>query len=152
MSRRQTKVQDEASTVPTLTLAASQRLEARMLRYIEHVEQARSAEDLEDATAMARIFLEVMTDNGYHPVAAEGFQARARKAAAQSRFAQASAEAAEKSPAGINAAGLDVPYFCKRLKGVLSILSNYSPAELARECARMARQADPRVLTEDEFQ
>lgn len=50
------------------------------------------------------------------------------------------------------AGALDAGYFKTRLKGMIAVLSNYSPAELARECARLARRADPRVLQEDEFQ
>ena len=50
------------------------------------------------------------------------------------------------------AGALDAGYFKIRLKGMIAILSTYSPAELARECARLARRADPRVLQEDEFQ
>ena len=84
-------------------------------------------------------------------MAAEGFAAHGRKAmaAAQVRLGvQRDAPGLPKSEAG----ALDAGYFKTRLKGMIAVLSNYSPAELARECARLARRADPRVLQEDEFQ
>lgn len=134
-----------------LTLSTLQALEARALEFIAQIEQARTADELEGAREMVGYYVEIMVEAGYHPVAAEGFQARARKVSAEVevRLAQAQPGAV---PSGMNAAGLDVLYFRARLKSALDILRSYTPAEFARECARLARRADPRVLAEDEFQ
>jgi hypothetical protein len=139
------------SAAKKLTLPALQRMEARALDYIGQVEQARSAEELEDARLMVGYVVEVMVESGYNPVAAEGFLARARKVSAETLM-RAQWAAPAQSPPGANAAGLDVLYFRSRLKAALEILRTYTPSEFARECGRWARRADPRVLAEDEFQ
>lgn len=134
-----------------LTLAHAQALEVRAMSLISDIEQAATGDDLDEAGNYVRWFVEMMIEDGYHPVAAGGFLARGRKAVADAQV-RMGLNVPVTRKAGANASGLNVPYFAARLKGVVSILGNYSPAELARECARMARIADPRVLQEDEFQ
>lgn len=140
-----------AAKIKKLTLATAQALEARVMGLITDIEQAATADDLEEAGQYVRFFVEIMVEQGYHPVAADGFLALGRKTLADCQVRLGLNLPATKK-VGANAAGLNVPYFAARLKGVVAILSNYTPAELARECARMARIADPRVLQEDEFQ
>lgn len=50
-----------------------------------------------------------------------------------------------------NAYGLDVDYCRRKLERVLRDLDRYTPDELARECARLSRTVDDRVLQEVEF-
>ncbi|MNF15575.1 hypothetical protein D3C80_2182520 [compost metagenome] len=50
-----------------------------------------------------------------------------------------------------NAYGLDVDYFRRKMERMLVGLDRYTPDEFARECARMSRTADDRVLQEIEF-
>lgn len=134
-----------------LTLANAQAMENRAMSLIADIEHAATADDLEEAGRYVPFFVEMMIEEGYHPVAADGFLARGRKAVADGQVRLGLNVPATKKT-GANAAGLNVPYFAARLKGVVAILSNYTPAEFSRECARMARIADPRVLQEDEFQ
>lgn len=134
-----------------LTLAHAQAMEGRAMSLIADIEQAATGDDLEEAGRYVPFFVEMMIGEGYHPVAADGFLARGRKAVADGQVRLGLNVPATKKT-GTNAAGLNVPYFAARLKGVVAILSNYTPAEFSRECARMARIADPRVLQEDEFQ
>lgn len=134
-----------------LTLERVRALEARAMKLVEAIGQVDSVDDLEDAGYYVKWFTEAMVKEGYHPIAAEGFAAQGRKAvaAAQVRLGvQRDAPGLPKSDAG----ALDAGYFKTRLKGMVAVLSNYTPAELAREFARLARRADPRVLQEDEFQ
>lgn len=134
-----------------LTLARLQALEGRVLNLIAQVDQACTAEELEEAGQYVKWFADMMVSEGYHPIAAEGFSAHGRKAVAAGQVrlgVQRDAPGLPKTEAG----ALDAGYFKTRLKGMIAVLSNYSPAELARECARLARRADPRVLQEDEFQ
>lgn len=141
----------KANEVQKLTLDRLQALEARALKLVAAIEQVDTADDLEDAGYYVKWFTESMVKEGYHPIAAEGFSALGRKAvaAAQVRLGvQRDAPGLPKTEAG----ALDAGYFKTRLKGMIAVLSNYTPAELARECARLARRADPRVLQEDEFQ
>lgn len=140
-----------AAKTKKLTLANSQGLEARAMSLIAGIEGAGTAEDLEESSQYLRWYVEMMVESGYHPVAADGFLAKGRRVAADAQV-RMGLNVPVTSKAGANASGLNVAYFAARLKGVVSILSNYTPAELARECARMARIADPRVLQEDEFQ
>lgn len=138
---------------PGKALRANERetLERTAMRCIEHIEQASTADELEGAREMVGYYVDDMVQRGYHPVAAEGFRARARRAGADAQVRLGAAEEVP-STAGRNAAGLEVSYFVVRLKSMLSIIQQYTPAEFARECARLARRADPRVLSEDEFQ
>lgn len=141
----------KAKEAQALTLERVQALEARAMKLVAAIEQVDTADDLEEAGYYVKWFTELMVKEGYHPMAAEGFAAHGRKAiaAAQVRLGvQRDAPGLPKSEAG----ALDAGYFKTRLKGMIAVLSNYSPAELARECARLARRADPRVLQEDEFQ
>ena len=134
-----------------LTLASVQAMEARAMKLVAAIDEVGTADDLEDAGHYVKWYTERMVSEGYHPIAAEGFAALGRKAvaAAQVRLAvNRDAPGLPKTEAG----ALDAGYFKTRLKGMIAVLSNYSPAELARECARLARRADPRVLQEDEFQ
>lgn len=134
-----------------LTLASVQAMEARAMKLVAAIDEVDTADDLEDAGHYVKWYTERMVNEGYHPIAAEGFAALGRKAvaAAQVRLAvHRDAPGLPKTEAG----ALDAGYFKSRLKGMIAVLSNYSPAELARECARLARRADPRVLQEDEFQ
>lgn len=134
-----------------LTLERLQSLEARALKLVAAIEQVESADDLEEAGDYVRWWVARMVEAGYHPVAAEGFAAQGRRAVADAQVrlgVQRDAPGLPKSEAG----PLDAGYFKARLKGMIAVLSNYSPTELARECARLARRADPRVLQEDEFQ
>lgn len=148
MARKKAKAAEE---LPALTLDRLQALEARALKLVAAIDAVDSVDDLEDAGYYVKWFTELMVKEGYHPVAAEGFAAQGRKAvaAAQVRLGvQRDAPGLPKTEAG----ALDAGYFKTRLKGIIAVLSNYTPAELARECARLARRADPRVLQEDEFQ
>lgn len=148
MAAKKAKKDQEA---PKLTLDRLQALEARALKLIAAIEAVDTADDLEEAGYYVKWFTERMVSEGYHPIGAEGFAAHGRKAvaAAQVRLGvQRDAPGLPKTEAG----ALDAGYFKSRLKGMIAVLSNYSPAELARECARLARRADPRVLQEDEFQ
>lgn len=141
----------KAKAPEALTLASAQALEARAMKLVAAIEQVDSADDLEEAGDYVRWWVGRMVEAGYHPIAAEGFAAHGRRAvaAAQVRLGvQRDAPGLPKSEAG----ALDAGYFKTRLKGIVAVLSNYSPTELARECARLARRADPRVLQEDEFQ
>jgi hypothetical protein len=51
----------------------------------------------------------------------------------------------------MNEYGLDAEYFAEKLKLILRDISRYTPAEMARELARMSVTADESVLGEDEF-
>lgn len=51
----------------------------------------------------------------------------------------------------MNEYGLDANYFAEKLKLILRDISRYTPAEIARELARMSVTADKSVLGEDEF-
>lgn len=148
MARKKAK---EAEEAPTLTLDRLRAMEARAMKLVAAIDQVDTVDDLEDAGYYVKWYAESMVREGYHPIAAEGFAVHGRRAvaAAQVRLGvQRDAPGLPKSEAG----ALDAGYFKTRLKGMIAVLSNYSPAELARECARLARRADPRVLQEDEFQ
>lgn len=140
-----------AKKAKALTMARVQALEARALQLIAQVEQVATALDLEEAGQYVKWFVEVMVEEGYHPIAGEGFAVHGRRAvaAAQVRLGLSADGVAQP---GANAHGLNAGHFKSRLKNMVAILSNYTPAEFARECARLARSADPRVLQEDEFQ
>lgn len=51
----------------------------------------------------------------------------------------------------MNEYGLDANYFAEKLNRILRDVSRYTPAEMARELARMSITADKSVLGEDEF-
>lgn len=50
-----------------------------------------------------------------------------------------------------NSHGLDVDYFSRKMERMLNGAGSYTREEWARECARMAKVADPAVLLEAEF-
>ncbi len=50
-----------------------------------------------------------------------------------------------------NSHGLDVDYFSRKMERMLNGAGSYTRDEWARECARMAKVADPAVLLEAEF-
>lgn len=50
-----------------------------------------------------------------------------------------------------NEYGLDSDYFRRKLERMLRDVNSYTPDEMARELARMARTADEAVLSEPEF-
>lgn len=140
-----------AQKAAQLTLVELQALEARAVKLMAAIERADSADALEDAGYYLTWWTTRMVEAGYHPLAAEGFAVHGRRtvAAAQVRLGlHRDAPGLPKTEAGT----LDAGYFKTRLKGLVAVLSNYTPAELAREFARLARRADPRVLQEDEFQ
>ncbi len=126
-----------------------ERFEARLARLVAEIGEAVCDETLENQVYYARFTLRNGLRNGYSAIAGETWDLRIRRAAANVayRFGQV-----ERPPGALNAQGFNVPLFKVRLQRLQSILSHYSPAEFARECARLARSADPRVLTEDEFQ
>ncbi|MFJ7286337.1 hypothetical protein [Pseudomonas sp. NPDC099000] len=134
-----------------LTLASAQAMEARALRLIAEVEQVQTADDLEDAGHYVKWYVDRMVRDGYHPIAGEGFALHGRRAVAAAQVRLGLSVDGVAQP-GANAHGLNAGHFKSRLKNVIAILSTYTPAEFARECARLARTADPRVLQEDEFQ
>lgn len=134
-----------------LTLAQAQALEARALSVIEQLAQVDNADDLEEAAQYVRWVVELMVEQGYHPVAAEGFALHGRRAAAAAQV-RLGLNVNGAAPPGANAHGLNAGHYRSRLTNMVSILSTYTPAELARELSRLARSADPRVLQEDEFQ
>ncbi|MFJ7111276.1 hypothetical protein ACIQU2_27425 [Pseudomonas sp. NPDC098740] len=140
-----------AKKAKNMTLGHAQGMEARAMQLIGRVEQVQTAEELEEAGQYVKWVVEMMVEEGYHPIAAEGFAMHGRRAvaAAQVRLGVSADGVAQP---GANARGLHAGHFKSRLKNMVAILSNYTPAEFARECARLARSADPRVLQEDEFQ
>lgn len=140
-----------AKKAKALTLARVQALEGRALQLIAQVDQVETVEDLEEAGQYVKWWVEVMTEEGYHPIAAAGFAAHGRKAVACAQVRLGLSADGVALP-GANAHGLNAGLFKSRLKNMTAILSTYTPAEFARECARLSRAADPRVLQEDEFQ
>lgn len=50
-----------------------------------------------------------------------------------------------------NEHGLDVAYFCEKLDALSLDADHYTPAEMARALARLAKTADENVLSEPEF-
>jgi hypothetical protein len=140
-----------AKKTQPLTLEYAQGLETRAMALIGRVAKVATAEDLEEAGQYVKWFVAAMIEAGYHPVAAEGFALHGRRAVAAAQV-RLGLSADGVAPPGANAHGLAAGHFKTRLKSLIAILSTYTPAEFARECARLARRADPRVLQEDEFQ
>lgn len=134
-----------------LTLASSQALEVRALSVIDQLAHVDNADDLEEAAQYVRWVVEMMVEQGYHPVAAEGFALHGRRAAAAAQV-RLGLNVQGAAPPGANVHGLNAGHYRSRLTNMVSILSTYTPAELSRELSRLARSADPRVLQEDEFQ
>ena len=126
-----------------------QRFEVRMGRRLEAIRAAVDDETLENEVYYARFTLRHGVRDGYSAIAAETWDLRIRRAQADVTHQLNQVE----RPAGaLNAHGLDTADFRPRLQRLLQVMNLYSSAEFARELARLARKADPRVLTEDEFQ
>ena len=51
----------------------------------------------------------------------------------------------------VNEYGLDVDYFKKKLRLVVRDAYRYTPAEMARELARLGVTADKKIINEKEF-
>lgn len=123
--------------------------EARLARLVTEIGGTVCEETLENAVYYARFMVRHGVKNGYSAMAAEAWQLRIRRAQAEVARGLGKVE----RPAGaLNIYGLDTAYFRPRLQRLLQTMNLFSSAEFARECARMARKADPVVLTEDEFQ
>ena len=123
--------------------------EARLSRLVAEIGGTVCEETLESAVYYARFIVRTGVKNGYSAIAAEAWQLRIRRAKAEVARRLNTVE----RPAGaLNAYGLDTAYFRPRLQRLLQTMNLFSSAEFARECARMARKADPVVLAEDEFQ
>lgn len=129
-----------------------QRFEVRLGRRLEAIRAAVDDETLENEVYYARFTLRHGVRDGYCAIAGETWDLRIRRAAADVSY-RLLCEAQGERPAGaFNAHGLDTAFFRPRLQQLLQVMNQHSPADLARTLARLARAADPRVLTEDEFQ
>lgn len=126
-----------------------ERFEARLSRLVAEIAETVCDETLDSAVYYASFTLRNGIKNGYSAIAGETWQLRIRRAKAEVSRRLGKVE----RPAGaLNAHGLDTAFFRPRMQRFLQVLNQYTPAEFARECARLARSADPRVLQEDEFQ
>lgn len=126
-----------------------ERFEARLSRLVAEIAETVCEDTLDSAVYYARFTLRNGIRNGYSAIAGEAWQLRIRRAQAEVARRLGRVE----RPAGaLNVHGLDTAYFRPRMQRFLQVLNLYTPAEFARECARLARMADPMVLTEDEFQ
>lgn len=126
-----------------------ERFEARLSRLVAEIGETVCEDTLDSAVYYVRFTLRNGVKNGYSAIAGEAWQLRIRRAKAEvaRRLAQV-----ERPPGALNGHGLDTACFRPRLQRLLQVLNLYTPAEFARECARLARRADPVVLAEDEFQ
>lgn len=125
------------------------RFEARVSRLVAEIGETVCEDTLDSAAYYARFVVRNGVKNGYSALAGEAWQLRIRRAKAEVAHRLGQVE----RPAGaLNAHGLDIAKMRPRLQRFLQVMNLYSPAEFARECARLARSADPRVLQEDEFQ
>lgn len=132
-----------------ITAADVERFEARLSRLVAEIGETVCEDTLDSAAYYARFVVRNGVKNGYSAMAGEAWQLRIRRAKAEVAHRLAQVE----RPAGaLNAHGLDIARMRPRLQRFLQVMNLYSPAEFARECARLARSADPRVLQEDEFQ
>lgn len=132
-----------------ITAADVERFEARLARLVAEIGETVCEDTLDSAVYYVRFTLRNGIKNGYSAIAGEAWQLRIRraKAAVAHRLAQV-----ERPPGALNAHGLDIARMRPRLQRFLQVMNLYTPAEFARECARLARSSDPRVLQEDEFQ
>lgn len=137
------------ATAKKITAADVARFEARLSRLVADIDNAVCEDTLDDAVYYARFTLRHGIRNGYSAIAGEAWQLRIRRAKA--KVARRLAKV-ERPDGALNAYGLDTAYFRPKLQRFLQVLNQYTPADFARECARMARTADPVVLTEEEFQ
>lgn len=121
----------------------------RLSRLVAEIAETVCEDTLDSAVYYASFTLRNGIRNGYSAIAGEAWQLRIRRAKAEVARRLGRVE----RPAGaLNAHGLDTAYFRPRLQRFLQVLNLYTPAEFARECARLARSADPLALQEDEFQ
>jgi hypothetical protein len=132
-----------------ITAADVERFEARLSRLVEEIAETVCEDTLDSAVYYVRFTLRNGIKNGYSAIAGEAWQLRIRRAKAEvaRRLVRV-----ERPPGALNVHGLDIAYFRPRMQRFLQVLNLYTPEEFARECARMARMADPVVLAEDEFQ
>ena len=132
-----------------ITAADVERFEARLSRLVAEIGETVCEDTLDSAAYYARFVVRNGVKNGYSALAGEAWQLRIRraKAAVAHRLGQV-----DRPPGALNAHGLDIAKMRPRLQRFLQVMNLYTPAEFARECARLARSADPRVLQEDEFQ
>lgn len=132
-----------------ITATEVERFEARLSRLVAEIGETVCEDTLDSAVYYVRFTLRNGVKNGYSAIAGEAWQLRIRraKAAVAHRLGQV-----ERPAGALNAHGLDIAKMRPRLQRFLQVMNLYSPAEFARECARLARSADPRVLQEDEFQ
>lgn len=125
------------------------RFEARLAGLVAEIGETVCEDTLDSAVYYVSFTLRNGIKNGYSAIAGEAWQLRIRraKAAVVHRLGQV-----DRPPGALNAHGLDIAKMRPRLQRFLQVMNLYTPAEFARECARLARSADPRVLQEDEFQ
>lgn len=132
-----------------IAAADVERFEARLSRLVAEIGETVCEDTLDSSVYYVRFTLRNGVKNGYSAIAGEAWQLRIRRAKAEVAHRLAQVE----RPAGaLNAHGLDIARMRPRLQRFLQVMNLYTPAEFARECARLARSADPRVLQEDEFQ
>ena len=132
-----------------ITAADVERFETRLSRLVAEIGETVCEDTLDSAVYYVRFTLRNGVKNGYSALAGEAWQLRIRRAKAEvaNRLGQV-----ERPAGALNAHGLDIAKMRPRLQRFLQVMNLYTPAEFARECARLARSADPRVLQEDEFQ
>ena len=127
-----------------------ERFEARLSRLVAEIAETVCEETLDSAVYYVRFTLRNGIKNGYSAIAGEAWQLRIRRAKAE--VAHRLGQQVDRPVGALNAHGLDIAKMRPRLQRFLQVMNLYTPAEFARECARLARSADPRVLQEDEFQ
>ena len=133
-----------------ITAADVERFEARLSRLVAEIGETVCEDTLDSAAYYARFTVRNGVKNGYSALAGEAWQLRIRRAKAA--VAHRLGQQVERPAGALNAHGLDIARMRPRLQRFLQVMNLYTPAEFARECARLARSADPRVLQEDEFQ
>lgn len=126
------------------------RFEARLAGLVAEIGETVCEDTLDSAAYYARFVVRNGVKNGYSALSGEAWQLRIRRAKAE--VAHRLGQQVERPAGALNAHGLDVARMRPRLQRFLQVMNLYTPAEFARECARLARSADPRVLQEDEFQ
>lgn len=132
-----------------ITAADVERFETRLSRLVAEIAETVCEDTLDSAVYYARFTLRNGIKNGYSAIAGEAWQLRIRRAKAE---VARGLDKKERPAGALNAHGLDIAHFRPRMQRFLQVLNLYTPAEFARECARLARAADPAVLAEDEFQ
>ena len=133
-----------------ITATEVERFEARLSRLVAEIGETVCEDTLDSTAYYARFTVRNGVKNGYSALAGEAWQLRIRRAKAE--VAHRLEQQVERPAGALNAHGLDIARMRPRLQRFLQVMNLYTPAEFARECARLARSADPRVLQEDEFQ